>query len=260
MSLNMQELRSRLRNFRTRAKAIDETVSMGEEVLEHIHPMLTERNEGLRWSAARILQEIGSPKSVAALAAALKKDRTAAELVEALRSITGQDFGNDAAAWERWANGEDMSGKQGSPAPAPSITGSTPAHKAIVLEAIRDTSAEIIEEDEQIVVVKVSFSDGRSQRIWIACDQTDPDGEPLLQLCTPCGPADPERYEWALRLNMSIAYGSIAIAQLGDDLCFAIVDSYLKNVVNPAQITKSMLTLANEGDRIEAMLSKQDTY
>lgn len=47
----------------------------------------------------------------------------------------------------------------------------------------------------------------------------------MVQLITPCGDADAARYETALKLNMTISYGALAIASLDGALCFAVVDN-----------------------------------
>jgi len=68
-------------------------------------------------------------------------------------------------------------------------------------------------------------SEQRSQQVWIDVSGKDSHGLPMVQLITPCGDADAARYETALKLNMTISYGALAIASLDGALCFAVVDN-----------------------------------
>jgi hypothetical protein len=106
----------------------------------------------------------------------------------------------------------------------------------------------------------VSLPDGRSHQVLVDLSQNDSNGRLIVQLSTPCGDADPEKYENALKLNMSITYGAIAVALLEDTLCFAMVDSYLRETVHPQDIAESIMSLARNGDSLEKSLSEEDQF
>ena len=99
--------------------------------------------------------------------------------------------------------------------------------------------------------------DGRSQEVYVDFSRVDPDGRPIVYLCTACGAVDPAKFEWALKLNMIIPYGAIGIAKVEDDNCFAMVNTYLRETANPREIGFSVKTLASEGDSIEKALCRQ---
>ena len=75
---------------------------------------------------------------------------------------------------------------------------------------------------------------------------------------TACAAADSARYEEVLKLNMIIPYGAIGLASIDDEICFAMVNTYLRETANPRELGFSIMTLAREGDTIEKALSRQE--
>jgi len=251
MAMDIDQLRRGLRNIRTRSATINAALDGGEACVEAAIQLLNDRDEGTRWSAIRILAEIGNARTVAPLIALLDCGKNVTETANALRSITGQDFGEDAEAWRRWAREKPELGASATP--------DILSEEELLAAATRDLPV-TVSGGEQQYAVDVSLSGGRSQQIWVDFSQTDPSGQPLVQLCTPCGDADEKRYEWALKLNMSMPYGAVALALLDETLCFAMVNTHLRATVHPEEIAKSIMTLAREGDNIEKALTDKDRY
>ena len=245
--MNTEQMRHGLRRLDTRAATIDAIVDAGEAATGDVLPLLQDRNESVRWSAIKILSEIGDTQAVAPLIALVEQSKNATDAVNALRAITGQGLGNDPAEWRNWLMQDPL---------LRSSTGTgLLSDEELVVAATRDLPATVTSEGQEYWVA-VSLPNGRSQQVWIDFSRKDPSGRPLVQLCAACGKADPERYEAALKLNMSIPFGAIAIAATDETPCFAIVDSYLRSIVHPEDIAESIMSLAVNGGSIESLFAE----
>jgi hypothetical protein len=248
MSIDVDQLRTRLRGFRSRGAAIGQAMAGGDEAVDAAVELLNDRNDGVRWSAIRILSEIGDARAIDPLVSLLERARNTTDVANALRVITGKDLGDDAIQWRAWQAGH------GSEAHAGDLSNSE-----LTAAVTLDLPVTLTPEGGHYVA-KMALDDGRSQTIWVDFSAADQDGEPILQLSTACGPASSNYYEWALELNMTIPFGAIGIAKLGDENCFALVDSYSRSTVDPQDIAKSLTTLARRGDAIENSLSEEDRH
>ena len=239
MAVDVENLRLQLRNFRTRAAAIDEAVNAGRAAVEPVIQLLNDRNEATRWSAMKILAEIGDTRGVGPLIALLERGKNAMEAANALRTITGR--ASDAGA---------VDGAQERPALS---------DQELMEAATKDLPAGMAAKGNRYAV-KVSLPNGRSQRVRVDFGVKDSEGEPLVRLYTPCGKAGEERYEWALRNNMNLPYGAIAIARIEGERYFVMVNTYLRATVDPEDISKTLMTLAAKGDAVEKILTGEDRF
>ena len=249
--MNAETLRLELRNFHARSETIERAVGEGEAAVEAALALLNDRHEGVRWSAIRILAEIGDTRAVAPLIALIEKDCSAVDAANALRALTGKDFGEQASAWRQW-----LAASSG--VAADSSAGEL-TDAGLVAEAVRDLPVAVESQDETITA-DVTLDGGRTQRVWLEFCRCDPWDERVVRLSTACGAAGPERHEWALKLNMSIPYGAIGLADLGDTRCFVLVNVHRRETVTPADLAKSLMALAIHGDMIEKALSDEDRY
>lgn len=245
--MKTDEIRLGLRNIKTRSGTIDAVVEAGDAVIADVLPLLQDRNEGVRWSAIRILSEVGDARAIGPLVVLLEQGKNATEAVNALRTITGQDFGEDSGGWRQWAMQE--------PELRNAASLGLLSNEDLMAAATKGLPVTVTG-GGQAFAVTVTLPEGRSQQVWIDFSSTDTSGQPIVQLSTPCGDADPEQYEPVLKLNMQLSYGAIALAVLDDALCFAVVDTYLRQTVHPEDIAKSILSLARHGDSIEVSLSR----
>lgn len=249
--MDTQTIRQGLYNIKTRAAMMDALIEKGGTVATTIVPLLQDRDEGIRWAVIRILAEIGDEGVIPPLLALLDQSRNVSEVIRALQAITGQDLGDKAIAWREW-----MVQKQ-------TGNGSIPAgflsDKDLVVAAIKDLPV-TMSGDGQEYAVGVSLPNQRTQNIRIDFSGRDADGQPVVQLTTPCGPAVPEQYEAVLKLNLSIPYGAIGLALLDDTLCFALVHTHLRATAHPEDLAKSIMCLAHHGDSLERKLSPTDNY
>jgi len=249
--MDTETIRKGLRNIETRAATIDAVVEKGRAMVEAITPLLQDRNEAVCWSAIRLLSDIGDDRAIGPLIDLLEQRRSMADAANALRAITGQDLGEDARTWKEWLMQSPEARQAGGHAFL--------SDEALVTAATRKLTATLSGSGQEFVVT-VSLPDGRSQQVQVSFGLKDTSGHPIVQLTTPCGAADPRRYETALKLNMSIPYGAIALASLEDALCFAMVDSYQRATVHPEDLAESILSLAQHGDSVEKMLTGADTF
>lgn len=245
--MDTNTLRRGLYNIRTRAAAMDEVIASGRDSLARVLPLLQDRDEGIRWAATRILAEIGDESAVLPLVTLLEQSRNTADVVQALKSITGQDLGDKPVAWREWALGSAGCG-----------TGLLSDHElvAAALQGLPATS----EGSGQEFVVSVTLPERRAQHIRIDFTAKDAEGNAVVQLTTPCGKASHEHYEAALKTNMSISYGAIGLALLDDELCFALTATHLRATIHPASLAKSIMSLARHGDAQERILSPSDAF
>jgi len=250
--IELDGLREQLRNYRTRAAAIDEAVAAGQEAVEPAIQLLHDRSEAVRWSAIRILSEIGDTRAIGPLVGLLERRDSSADAAAALRALTGQDFGEDASAWRQWAaseGGVDLPPERG-----------RMTDRDLVEAALAGHQADLLSEREGRFVARVSLPGGRSQRVYLDFRGKDPDGEPLVRVYTRCGKATPERYAWALKQNLRMAYGSIAVAPIDGVDNFVVFNTHLRATVDPEDLSKSLVAIARQGDEVERLLSDADTH
>jgi len=252
MTIDVDALRGQLRNFRTRAAAIDEAVAAGPEAVEPAIELLNDRNEATRWSAIKILSEVGDPRALPPLIALIERGKNALDAANALRAITGRDFGEDAAAWRNWAANEKTA--ETSAAPALELS-----DDALVEAATRDVDARVASKGNRHTV-EVSLPEGRKQVVYIDFGAKDSEGAPLVRLYTPCARADKDKYEWALKNNMNLSYGAIGLARMEGEPWLAMVDTHLRATIHPEELAKSILTLARKGDVVEKLLAGNDIH
>lgn len=251
MAIDVEELRRDLRDFRSRSAAMQRAVDAGDEAIDPAIRLLSDRSEATRWSAMRILAEVGGARAVGPLIEVMERGENAIEAINALWRITGEDFGEDAAAWRQWA-----SARPGSDAPAERRELSD---EELVEAATRDLDTEVSHTGDRYIVT-VALKGGRSQRVCVDFAAKDSQGDPLVRLYTPCGKAVQEKYEWALKNNMNLPYGAIGIARMQGVPCFVMIDAHLRATANPTDLGKSIMTLAANGDVVEKILTRQDKY
>jgi hypothetical protein len=245
--MTADELRDGLRDFRSRATTIDGAVADGETSVDAALELLHDRNDGVRWSAIRILSEIGDARAVDPLIALIERGSNTVDAADALKALTGQDHGEDTNAWRNAVSGDENSDTGGSDA-------------MLIRAAINDLPVALSGGSDGQYLAEVSLSDRRTQKVWVDFSTQDADGDAIVQLSTACGPANPEHFDWALKTNMRLSYGAIGIADVEGSEMFAMVDAYPRATVDAQDIAKSLMALASHADSIEASLTQQDEH
>lgn len=246
MSDRAPQLIASLANFRLRSQAKRELVALGHEAVQDLLDALPAADQAVLWCLVTALGRIRDPKAVPPLVDLLDSDRISrSDVISALESITGRDFGDDIAKWRELR-----------PAPAHAQPAAPASPEALVREALRDTDIAIRTAGSS-VTCDVHLPSGRSQKVRVYPTR-DPDGEDLLAFYTECGPVDPARYEWALRKNMRIPFGRYGIRDLDGKPTFVMVAVLPRDSVRPADVRKCIDTLAEKGDRLETFLREED--
>lgn len=126
-------------------------------------------------------------------------------------------------------------------------------------KACAKEGARTVEADNEGFVVRVALKDGRHQTVHMRQFKRE-DGVTLVQVYTVCGKADEKSYAWALRANMKLIQGAVAIAKQGDDERFVLTMCFLAGEVTKPEIKAAVKEAAYYGDWIEQKVSGQDEF
>jgi hypothetical protein len=242
-----------LRDFRTRSDAKQQLLAFGPAAVEPLIAELRDRAEGVRWAAASLLGQLGDERAIDPLIEALQRPDMAAAAADALRTITGQDFGEDPRRWAAWRRGEPADAPASPDRIAPPLSDAE-----LVRQAIGDLAEELTESGE-VFIARLALKDGRHQSVRLNAAHKDSEGNGVILIETVCGPASSKHYEWALRQNLKLPFGAIAIRDIGGQPHFVMVNSLLRQTATPPEIRASVLNIARWGDAIEKALLKEDT-
>ena len=175
----------------------------------------TEGNEGARWAILNCLGQLRAREAVPALAAHLERDAFHTVAHDGLARIVGHDLGSMAGPWLKWASAQGVAGAASTPRELPDAE--------LIAQAVEGTRAALSEEAAGRYVVEVPVSAGRSRKVWVLFGQSDHEGSPVVVVFADCGPARADGYEAALRLNLKMAYGAVALRDVGGEPQFVHV-------------------------------------
>ncbi len=99
----------------------------------------------------------------------------------------------------------------------------------------------------------------RLQEVYAEVSQS-PTGERLMSIFSVCGPADPKNYEFALRLNDSLSYGSLSVRNVGGQPMFVMTRTFARDSVCSSDVRAALLEIARRSDRVEQQLTNADLY
>ena len=266
MSDQAKELIVRFRNFNTRKAAMEELLLLGDEGVEDLVDALGHPMGSVQWCAQRVLTDLRTEAATARLVEALDDPRRQGRAAEALAEITGQTLGPDRQAWTAFlasgtAGAPPEAARVPEPAPAPAQAESATVSSGEPLSNVELVEAAIGGMDIDCttrpggVVLSVPLEEGRKQRVTISFDAKDFEGDPLVVLYTECGAAEAQNFKWALRQNMRMSFGAIAIRDIGDAPAFVMVNTHTRAAATPQDIRKSILLLARKGDALEKALT-----
>ena len=248
MSERAEALIRQLEDFARRSSAKRELIRLGDEAVEPLIAALSTRIRPVRWSVISTLEAIGDDRAVAPLVDLLEQGvPEQAAVLAALASITGEDHGADLGKWRALA--------KGAPGTIRAQAAETP-NAELVCAALSNTGI-AVEADNDRASCFVELPNGRHQVIKVLPGK-GPDGEELIAFYTECGPADPSRYEWALRKNLSLAFGKYAIRKVDGTSMFVMVYAMRKEDAHPTAVREIVRTLAEKGDRLERYLREED--
>jgi serine/threonine-protein kinase len=84
--------------------------------------------------------------------------------------------------------------------------------------------------------------------------------ERLLSVYSVCAPAEPRNYEFALKLNARLTYGSLSIREVGDSPMFVMTRTFARGHVNAADLRAAVAEIARRGDWVEQQLTSTDLF
>ena len=103
----------------------------------------------------------------------------------------------------------------------------------------------------------VTLPSNRRQKVVV--EQTgDSAAERLLQIYSVCCPAEPHYLESALRLNSTVCHGALAVRDIEGKPHFVMIDTYPRSTVDPEEIRRSVMEIANHADAVESRLTDRD--
>ena len=107
--------------------------------------------------------------------------------------------------------------------------------------------------------VIVSLPGDRLQEVIVEASE-EPGQDPILSVFSVCAPADPGYYQYALRLNSQLTYGSISVHDVLGSPMFVMSRSFLRDTVRPEDLRNAIIEIVRRSDRIEKKLTMMDQY
>jgi hypothetical protein len=191
--------------------------------------------EGVRWAAVTLLGEMGGAPAVEALKRYVDDPHIGYQAAQAIQAITRR--------LEARPDKEEVL-----PA-APDLSDAD-----LMQAAIEGTSWQLARGREGWTVT-VDLPGDRLQRIQCVFSPRSEKATPLVLVYTECGPARPDLYEWALKVNAKLPFGAVGLREVGGQLLFIMVNSFLRETVTAKDLRKSISRLAREADALEKELT-----
>ena len=170
---------------------------------------------------------------------------------DALVKIAGQDLGPMAEEWLRWAERHGAAGRGGGVAAEAELD-----DDRLIELALEGSAVGLRREAEGRYAVDFTFEGGRRQGVAVRFGSTDHEGAAVVIVYANCGEASPEHYEKALRLNLRMPYGAIALRDTGGVPCFVMFNTILRQGLSPIELHKSIFTVAERAARADQQLRK----
>jgi len=245
-----------LRDFRMRSEAADELVAMGGEVVSRLLEALDkETNDGARWAILNCLGEIGAHDAVPAIAKHLSQDNYQSVAHDALVRITGLDLGPLEADWLRWLKRTSVGvGEEPAEADEGAVNAGEIDDKRLVELSLQNTGASWDEEAPGRYAVGVPLAGRSSQAVSVVFGGKDHEGSRIVVIYSLCGEAKPDRYEAALRRNLRMPYGAVALKDIDGKPHFVMFNTILRRDLSPVELRKSILTVGERSHQVEKEL------
>jgi len=242
----IRRLVSQLADFSRRCEARRRLLLAGKPAVAPLSEALDSPIEGGAWAAARTLGQLRAEEAVEPLVEALSNDSARGAALEALRNITGRDYGEDAEAWRN----------------AGLAAGARSAAAVSDEELARALSSETVryESSSGGYTFTCRLSGGRSQKVRMMLSLKDADSSPLVAFYTECGPASDELLRRALKMNLRMPFGAFALREGEPQDRLVMVDAYLREEAGIRQLARAMQELARRADRMEKTLSDEDNF
>ncbi|MCU0711525.1 MAG: SPFH domain-containing protein [Pirellula sp.] len=113
----------------------------------------------------------------------------------------------------------------------------------------------IQQSDSNRLVISVSLSSSRRQRVYVELDRTDDHGNPVVGIWSPCGAINPASALTVLRNNDSVVHGAFAMKRLDSGEVLVLKSNVLASLTNTAELAKLISSIAWQADEVEHQLS-----
>ena len=242
-----------LRDFRRRSDAIRDLVAAGGAAVAPLLEALSlETHEGARWAILRCLAELKAQEAVGGIAPLLVDPQVKGAAHEALVQIVGEDMGMSPQPWLKWAQERGPAARPAAAYGAEMHMTGLPDARMVEL-ALRGSGAAWREQGTGRFAVEVPCA-GAVQEVSLILSAKDHEGAPIAIVYAECGPASPEHYEYALRRNLRMPYGALAIRDVGGRPQFVMFNTLLREDMSPLELRKSILAVAERAARVRQEL------
>jgi hypothetical protein len=127
-------------------------------------------------------------------------------------------------------------------------------------EGLADTEKRTVAPHEDGYVIQLELNDGRRQAVFVL-PHTLRDGAQTVRVYTRCGTPTAQSLEWALRANMKLSQGALAIRRTDDGKKeFVIINCFLANELTPTELKDAVKRVGFYGDWVEQKLSDLDEF
>jgi serine/threonine-protein kinase len=138
-----------------------------------------------------------------------------------------------------------------------------------VVTMLRDTESLVRESVEGLACfvqggrdhfrVLFPLPDNRLQEVYLEVNRGRR-GERFLSVFSVCGPAHPDYFEFALKLNAELTYGSLSIRNVNGQAMFVMTRTFPRDRIAPVDVRAALLEIARRADRVEQQLTDADLY
>ena len=205
-----------------------------------------------RWAIINCLGVIGSETAVSALAQYLEDGVYETVSHAALTRIVGRDLGPMPAEWIRWAEARaaDTTG-----AAEPALSPQSLPNDRLVDLALGDGVATWRRDENDRFTIDLPLAGGQLQRVTVVFGQQDHEGAEIVIVYSDIGEAGPEHYEAALRRNLRLPYGAVALRDVGGRPHFVMFNTILRHALSAVELRKSIMSVGEIGDRLRRQLA-----
>ena len=100
---------------------------------------------------------------------------------------------------------------------------------------------------------------GRLQEVYVEAT-ADRLGHRLLSIYSVCCPAEPDHFEFALRLNSELTYGGLSLREVDGRPMFVMTRAYPGGRATPDEVRAAVLEIARRSDWVEQQLTRADIF
>lgn len=247
-----------LEDFRTRSECIRGLVVSADDAVEPlIAAMDSAFSEGARWAIIKCLGAIGDGRAIPALAPLLKEKNMAVEAREALARIAGKDLGPDPAPWLKHAGRKERAGDAAGGVDGPLMRRTGLDEKQLMELIFARSGVPYEKTGDGRYAAEIPAGQGESQPVRIHFGEKDHEGEPIVIVYSRCGSAESRHYEHALRRNLKMPYGALAISGAGANARFVMFNTLLRQDMSAAELKKSVFTVAERAGQVKRELAER---